>query len=128
MRTDLFFGLILLSASLFPCFATGEAIAQGCMNGGCHQELLKSKYMHGPVAAEMAGINGCQMCHISSGSKCTPKRGGSYKTKAKGLCSTCHSKGTSTRHSDKEIESKCLKCHNPHGSNISRYMLRTNYK
>lgn len=102
--------------------------AKGCMNGGCHQELTKVKYMHGPVAAEMAGVNACEMCHVPAGAKCTSSKGGSYKVKSKGLCATCHVKGTGTQHSDKEIEAKCLKCHDPHGSDVSRHMLRANLK
>ena len=128
MRSRLFFCLALTVFFVIFSVTVDEAIAKGCMNGGCHQGLTKVKYMHGPVAAEMAGANGCEMCHVSSGVKCSVGRGGSYNIKTKGLCVTCHAKGTGTRHSDKEIESKCLKCHYPHGSDISRHMLRANRK
>ena len=105
-----------------------KVAAKGCMNGGCHQELMDVKYMHGPVAAELAGVNACEMCHVPAGAKCSSKKGGSYKLKGKGLCATCHAKGTGTQHSDKQVESKCLKCHDPHGSDVSRHMLRASTK
>ena len=117
----LFFGAVSLANA-------GIVLAKGCMDGGCHQELTRVKYMHGPVAAELAGVNGCEMCHVPAGAKCSPGKGGKYQTKGKGLCVTCHVKGTGTQHSAKEIESKCLKCHDPHGSIVSRHMLRANVK
>lgn len=128
MQSRLFFYGVLVVTLIIFNVVIDEAVAQGCMNGGCHQELVKVKYMHGPVAAEMAGVNGCKMCHIPTGAKCSAGRGGSYKIKVKGLCVTCHAKGAGTQHSAKEIESKCLNCHSPHGSAISRYMLRVSRK
>jgi hypothetical protein len=123
--------LICLLSLLFVVGSAATAAkveAKGCMNGGCHQELIRVKYMHGPVAAEMAGVNACEMCHVPAGAKCSSSKGGSYKLKGKGLCATCHSAGTGTQHSDKAIASKCLKCHDPHGSDVSRHMLRANLK
>ena len=117
----LFFGVVSIAAA-------SKVVAKGCMNGGCHQELIKVKYMHGPVAAELAGVNACEMCHVPAGAKCSSSKGGNYKIKSKGLCATCHVKGTGTQHSAKEIESKCLKCHDPHGSDVSRHMLRASLK
>lgn len=113
---------------VFLVIVTGtvaEAVAKGCMAGGCHQELVQVKYMHGPVAAEMAGVNGCEMCHVPGGVKCSVQRAGSYVLKGKGLCETCHVKGAGTQHSAAEIETQCLQCHDPHGSDFSRYMLRS---
>lgn len=125
MRIRLFLCLALLVFLVsFAAVVVDDAVAKGCMAGGCHQQLTQVKYMHGPVAAEMAGVKGCEMCHVLSGRQCSASRGGSYKVKIKGLCVTCHDKGAGTQHSAKEIESKCLKCHGPHGSDKSRYMLR----
>ena len=121
-------GLLSLLFGVVSVATAARVEAKGCMNGGCHQELTRVKYMHGPVAAEMAGVNACEMCHIPAGARCSSGKGGSYKLKGKGLCATCHGKGTGTQHSDKEIESKCLSCHNPHGSDVSRYMLKANLK
>jgi len=106
----------------FPVFA------KGCLNGSCHQDLTTVRYMHGPVAAEMAGVDACTMCHVPAGPKCSAKKGGKFRLKDRKLCTTCHEKGTGTQHSAKEIESKCLNCHDPHGSETSRQMLRAGKK
>lgn len=116
--------MVLLFCLATFSVAAGGAAAAGCMAGGCHQGLTRFKYMHGPVAAELAGANGCAMCHEPAGAKCSVGRGGRYRLKGKGLCVACHAKGAGSQHSAKEIESKCLKCHHPHGSNVSQYLLR----
>lgn len=102
----------------------GEAAPSACLNGSCHQGLTKSKYLHGPVAAEMAGAKACVMCHLPAGPACTAGGKGSFKLKGKDICLGCHTKGNGTQHSQSEIESKCLKCHAPHGSDTSRQFLR----
>lgn len=98
------------------------ALAASCLNGSCHQELTTMKHMHGPIGAEMAGVQGCIMCHIPAGVACTPAGAGKFTFKVKDMCLTCHVKGSSSRHAN--ATSNCLQCHNPHGSNTSPYMLR----
>ena len=128
MHRIVFLCLLTVLFGIVSFAGATKVAAKGCMNGGCHQELTKVKYMHGPVAAEMAGVNACEMCHVTTGAKCSSKKAGSYKLKGKGLCATCHASGTGTQHSAKEIESKCLNCHDPHGSDVSRHMLRASLK
>jgi len=128
MRINLSLYLVITFCILVTDGKIGEASAQGCLVGGCHSRLTAIRYMHGPVAAEMAGVNGCTMCHIPNGPSCTNRKGGVFVVKRKGLCVTCHDKGTGSQHSDKEIEPKCLNCHNPHGSEASPYMLRASRK
>jgi len=101
-----------------------EAATSACLNGSCHQALTKAKYMHGPIAAEMAGKEACTMCHLHAGPECTATRKGGYILRGKDMCLACHAKGNGTQHSQAEIESKCLKCHAPHGSETSRQFLR----
>jgi hypothetical protein len=101
-----------------------EAAASVCLNGSCHQTLTKSKYLHGPVAAELAGAKACVMCHLPAGPACTATAKGVFKLKGKEICQACHTKGNGSQHSQSEIESKCLKCHAPHGSETSRQFLR----
>jgi putative hemolysin len=102
----------------------GEAASSVCLNGACHQALTKTKYLHGPLAAEMAGAKACVMCHLPAGPPCTATTKGSFKLKGKEICQACHTKGTGTQHTQAEIESKCLKCHAPHGSDSSPQFLR----
>jgi hypothetical protein len=124
MRSELVFAFFLpFCVGIFSLGVTNVA-AQGCMAGGCHPGLAGAKYLHGPVAAEMAGANGCEMCHLASGVKCAVGRGGIFKLKNTGLCVACHAKGAGTKHSAKETEAKCLRCHVPHGSDRSRHLLR----
>lgn len=102
----------------------GEAATSACLNGTCHLALTKTKYVHGPVAAEMAGREACTMCHLHAGPECTATRKGSYILRGKDMCMACHSKGNGTQHSQAEVESKCPKCHAPHGSDTNRQFLR----
>jgi len=95
-----------------------------CLSGVCHQGLTKSKYLHGPVAAELAGAKACVMCHTPVGPPCTATSKGSFKLKGREMCQTCHAKGNGSQHSQAGIESKCLRCHAPHGSDSSRQFLR----
>lgn len=80
------------------------------------------KHMHGPIGAELAGVKACVMCHIPSGPACSATKGGAFTHREKDMCLTCHDKGTSSQHAN--AAGNCLLCHNPHGSNISPYMLR----
>lgn len=111
----IFFVIIVLSPAT-------HALAAGCLTSGCHQNLTKMKHMHGPIGAELAGIQGCIMCHIPAGSPCRPPTAGKFTIKGKDMCLTCHVKGSGSKHSNATTE--CLKCHNPHGSTTSPYMLR----
>lgn len=101
---------------------------QGCLRNGCHQDLVKVKYLHGPVAAEMAGGKGCEICHQPAGATCTPSKAGIFRTRVKGICKTCHSKLTGSHHTQTDVEAKCLRCHDPHGSDTSPQMLRNGNK
>ena len=125
MRINFILCLFILISVLLVVEVLAAAPGMGCLTGGCHQQLAATKYLHGPVAAEMAGVKACEMCHVSTSVKCSSSKGGKFSFKSRELCSICHSKGTGSQHSDKKISSKCLKCHDPHGSETSRYMLRS---
>lgn len=116
--------VVALMLGLAGPVGQGEAASQGCLSGACHQGLSKFKYLHGPVAAELAGAKACVMCHLPAGPACTTNAKGVFKLKGKDICQSCHTKGTGTQHSQSEVESKCLKCHAPHGSETSRQFLR----
>lgn len=94
-----------------------QVVAAGCLTGNCHQDLAITKYVHGPVAAELAGGMGCVACHVPAGSKCSNGKAGSFKpmTTSLKMCQLCHSRGTGSNHTAEKID--CLKCHDPHGSN-----------
>ncbi len=113
--------LIVVSVLLLPPAA---AVAKGCLTASCHQGLAQLRYVHGPVAAEMAGADGCVMCHVPDGAACTPATAGKFTLTGKGICLGCHDKGVGSQHTESEVESKCLTCHVPHGSDVGPEMLR----
>jgi hypothetical protein len=100
------------------------ALPGTCIEGGCHESIVSTKYLHGPVAAEEAGVEGCASCHVPAGAACSPHKAGTYqfKTKPERLCLMCHEHGTGTQHT--RAESRCLSCHSPHGSNGGNTLMR----
>lgn len=98
--------------------------AASCVTGSCHETLSNARYVHGPVAVESFGQQGCGLCHVSSGPICTNKTPGVYRlAKAREmLCTGCHDAGTGSRHTDSK--GKCLSCHNPHGSEQNIHFLK----
>ncbi len=102
----------------------GPALAASCLNGGCHQSLVTPRHLHGPVAAEMAGATGCIACHTPKGKVCSKNQAGefTFDKKGKEMCLLCHGAEMATEHTT--TQKNCLRCHNPHGSSKSSYMLR----
>jgi len=93
--------------------------AASCLTGGCHEQMVSKKYLHGPIAAEQADVMGCKACHIPAGKECSIDQAGTFKPLAPSItmCQTCHAKGNDTLHSAEELD--CLQCHDPHGSDTS---------
>jgi hypothetical protein len=105
----------LILFAVIPALTAGAAT---CLSGSCHQAITASKFLHGPVAAEQMGNKGCLSCHVPAGRDCEPGRPGSFRPLAPSaqMCQRCHARGTGTQHSAKKID--CLKCHDPHGSDV----------
>lgn len=99
--------------------AVTQVEAGTCLTGGCHQALTEKKYLHGPIAAEQAGVTSCVTCHIPAGEECSESTPGSFKPLAPAgtMCQTCHTAGNDSLHTAENIE--CLECHDPHGSDTS---------
>lgn len=116
--------LLLAALSVGSALAAPAAQAGACIAGGCHAAVVKAKFVHGPVAAEETGAEGCTSCHLQKGAACTATKGGQFefKTKKERLCILCHERGTSTQHT--RTRSDCLSCHNPHHSEQSKNLLR----
>ncbi len=114
----------LVLAASGMALISGTAAAGTCIAGGCHKEIVSAKFLHGPVAAEEAGAEGCVSCHVPAGAACTPSKAGQYamKTKEDRLCLLCHERGTGTQHT--RSKAGCLSCHAPHGSEESYKMMR----
>ena len=122
MRIRLTTVALAIGASLV--LAAIPAVAGTCISGNCHETIVSPKFLHGPVAAEEAGVDGCVSCHVPSGAACTASKAGKYsfKTKKDRLCLLCHERGTGTQHT--RASSRCLSCHSPHGSENSPNMMR----
>lgn len=106
-----FVAIFLLAISL-----NGKSSTATCLSGKCHTDITATKYLHGPVAAEKAGVNGCIACHVPAGKNCTQEKKGVFKPLPSPIemCQICHARGTGTQHSNQKVN--CLKCHDPHGS------------
>ncbi|HIJ78879.1 MAG: hypothetical protein OEY01_07400 [Desulfobulbaceae bacterium] len=121
-RSSYFWGFAVI---MICGFGYGDVVlAKGCLTGSCHQEFAGFKHLHGPIAAELAGAQGCIMCHQPAGVDCTVQHGGKFNLTKEGLCLACHDKVTSTEHTKVQAEAKCLECHSPHGSDFSPHLLR----
>jgi hypothetical protein len=114
---------LLICAALVLSF-TGTAFSGTCIDGGCHKSQVTHKFLHGPLAAEGAGGQGCVSCHIPKGAACSASKGGVFELVASkdGLCFYCHEKNTGTEHSARTTG--CLYCHSPHGSDTDARLLR----
>lgn len=117
-------GLVVVTAALCG-WQEGVVLAgQNCLRNGCHHKLTAVRYLHGPVAAEIGGGQGCVVCHQPAGAECTPTRAGRFRTKGKDICTICHGKLTGSHHT-RAAGAKCLTCHDPHGSDTSPQLLRS---
>lgn len=115
------FLIILFLAVLLPP-THGQAAT--CLTGGCHSALAARKHLHGPIAAEQIGGQGCVACHVPDGPACSRFAGGRFKPlpAAAEMCRFCHTQGSSTAHTDEN--SDCLNCHDPHGADSGPEFLR----
>ncbi len=89
-----------------------------CTTGICHQNILKNKFVHGPVA-----IKNCIACHNPHGAK---NRKLLIQT-GKNLCFLCHKEKKiefNKKFQHKPVsDGNCTLCHDPHGSPI-KYQLK----
>lgn len=119
LRRAMSFKLLITTTFMTVILGAAQLQASTCLTGGCHDQIISHKYIHGPVAAEQAGVMGCVTCHIPGEKKCSANSAGNFKPMADSstMCQMCHSKGNDTLHSAENID--CLQCHDPHGSETS---------
>lgn len=112
-------GLVILMMT-----TANPVLAASCLSNGCHQSITEVQHLHGPLAAELAGGQGCTICHQPFGVACSSHKAGKFSLKKNETCQICHGEtaGTGSKHTIAKTD--CLKCHNPHGSNTNQFMLR----
>ncbi len=107
-----------------PPIATAPAVVRvrpesvapsvSCSTAGCHENMTKAAYVHGPVS-----VGGCDACHgeQQAGHKFPMKRPGDA------TCTLCHLvlTGKSFVHAAVQ-QGGCMTCHDPHGSS-TKYLL-----
>lgn len=95
--------LLLIAAATSAAFAPSAHSGQkdACIKGGCHQDMLKPKFVHGPVA-----VQDCHFCHRQTGDHKF-----ALVAKVPELCYLCHEQG-------KNRLAGCGKCHDPHGTDV----------
>jgi predicted CXXCH cytochrome family protein len=84
---------------------------RSCVSAECHADVVKHKYLHGPL---VIGIGQCTVCHM-------PLPGPDHKFRTQQndavLCGDCHNPVNTEKFlHDPVSKGKCLDCHDPHGS------------
>lgn len=102
---------VILSFLMFMCSYLNLSVisaegAENCVASGCHDNLQKKPYVHGPVR----GRN-CVKCH---GGDDHPYP---LIKKKEEICYLCHKSIASKKHVHPPVKEDCLSCHNPHASN-----------
>ncbi|NOR04780.1 MAG: cytochrome C [Deltaproteobacteria bacterium] len=109
MKTFLFSIFLLL-----PFYFSVSGFAGTCVTSECHQGLVRTPYVHQPVAEQE-----CSGCHVQKSVEHPLKSGKSFTLTEKGerLCYQCHDAlNVKKMVHDPVEEGDCLGCHRPHGS------------
>jgi len=81
----------------------------GCLRSGCHSQLAKTPFVHGPTA-----VGACDACHTAEG----PAENHRFRpTRAKDqACAFCHRAPPRDAHVHQAFaDGDCTGCHDPHG-------------
>lgn len=105
---SLFFGLFTLIGD------TSSYGKDNCVSQGCHDGLLKAKFIHGPVR----GRN-CQRCHGGNDHPFPLIK------KKEEICGICHKSITSKKNVHQPVSENCMNCHNPHSSEHENLLIKS---
>jgi predicted CXXCH cytochrome family protein len=95
---------------------------ESCVTAKCHNQITKTKYVHAPVAAKA-----CLVCHANI--RKDPPFG--LVSTAVDLCWGCHKNQKlsviNSKYLHKILKNEgCIGCHDSHGSNKTKYLLKKN--
>ena len=83
---------------------------------GCHTDLLKGTYFHGPAA-----VGSCLKCHVPHNS---PNKSLLIRPRTE-ICGTCHTEQRVAKGLHDNVQARgiaCTECHNPHAANNSNLL------
>lgn len=104
------------------CFLfVSDVSAETCSTSDCHADLQQWKYSHSPVEEE-----DCSSCHEQVQDQHPLEEGSSFQLVETGskLCYQCHDAfGRKLTVHSPVHDGDCIDCHNPHGSNVGRFLL-----
>jgi len=86
---------------------TSHEYGPDCLTSGCHQQLTRTRWVHGPVSQ-----GACLRCHLSN----APLEEHRFEPAAESHCFSCHEEEAQAAvvH-DPYGNAQCTDCHDPHG-------------
>ena len=103
--------LIIFLVSILTYTVSSYGV-ENCVSQGCHDNLLKEPFVHGPVR----GRN-CQRCH---GGEEHPYP---LIKKKEEICSICHKTIIDKKNIHPPVSENCMNCHNPHSSKYENLLI-----
>lgn len=90
----------------------------GCLTTGCHQQLSKKRWVHGPTAAQACGT-----CHEEDSTASVEHRFRA-SVEPRELCLRCHKVDQADEFIHEPYGSaNCISCHDPHGGEQKNFLL-----
>ena len=109
--------LVLLAADALCGERPASLKGRSCSEAGCHDDLKKGKFIHGPVA-----IDSCSSCHTLRNEA---KHKFAMARPSEELCSACHMKVVRRKVKHFPAEAgECVACHDPHHASNAQLLLK----
>ena len=96
----------------------GAENSAGCLTSGCHQQLAKKRWVHGPIA-----VQACGQCHEET-SQLAEEHQFNTEQDGRQLCLSCHPAEAADEFIHGPFgDGNCVQCHDPHGGTEKNYLL-----
>ncbi|MFC1591038.1 cytochrome c3 family protein [Thermodesulfobacteriota bacterium] len=117
---------VLVQSAVFGLSAPVLADTEGCVSAKCHPNILKAKYVHGPVASEK-----CTACHLVGPRDAPPEKHDlTLKKTGDYLCIECHNDFMLSAPHEQDFNPqkpqghRCTLCHHPHKAENRFFLLK----